>query len=119
VSPHQIYDDEDTDEHQEARDERISDIDYEIEEIKDNPDGEPDEDDIERAVEEYLDGIEDDPLGFLEDMGYSNFNDFIDEEELRDDLARDYDYGDALNSYDSSYDEFTVNGTRYIVMKYN
>jgi hypothetical protein len=35
VSPHQIYDDEDTDEHQEARDERISDIDYEIEEIKD------------------------------------------------------------------------------------
>jgi hypothetical protein len=119
VSPHQIYDDEDTDEHQEARDERISDIDYEIEEIKDNPDGEPDEDDIEQAVEEYLDGIEDDPLGFLQDMGYSNFKDFIDEEELRDDLARDYDYGDALNSYDSSYDEFTVNGTRYIVMKYN
>jgi hypothetical protein len=36
-----------------------------------------------------------------------------------DDDRGDYDYGDALNSYDSSYDEFTVNGTRYIVMKYN
>jgi hypothetical protein len=119
VPPHQIYDDEDTDEHQEARDERISDIDYEIEEIKDNPDGDPDEDSIEQAVDDYLESIEDDPLTFLQDMGYDNYKDFIDEDELRDDLGRDYDYGDALNSSNNNYDEFTVNGTRYIVMQYN
>jgi len=33
---------EDTEEQEEVREERISDIEYEIEEIKDNPDGEPD-----------------------------------------------------------------------------
>lgn len=117
VSPHQIYDDENTDEHQEVRDERISDIEYEIQEIKDDPDGEPNEDSIEEAVEDYLENIERDPLGFLEDMGYTDFSDFLDLDEIKNDLVNQADYGETLNGYNGSYEEITINGTDYIVMR--
>lgn len=117
VSPHQIYDDEDTDEHQEARDERISDIDYEIEEIKDNPDGEPDEDSIEQEIENYLERIDDDAIGFLDEMGM-DYENFLDKDRMKDDLIRDAHYGE-LNGYDGQYDEIKINGTYYIVMRIN
>jgi hypothetical protein len=116
VSPHQIYDDEDTEEHEEAREERISDIDYEIEEIKENPDGEPTDDAIEEAVEDYIsDHIGGRALSFLSDMGY-DWIDYIDKDELLEDLIRDGDYGD-LNGYDGNYDVYTINGTSYVVMR--
>ena len=116
VSPHQIYDDEDTDEHQEAREERISDIEYEIEEIKDNPDGVPDEDSISDTVENYLeDEVGHDAIGWLDNMGY-DYENFIDKDRLKDDLVRDADYGE-LNGYDGNYDEIKVNGTYYVVMR--
>jgi len=117
VSPHQIYDDEDTDEHQEARNERISDIEYEIEEIKDNPDGEPDEDSIEQEIENYLERIDDDAVGFLDEMGM-DYENFLDKDRMKDDLVRDADYGE-LNGYDGQYDEIKINGTYYIVMRIN
>jgi hypothetical protein len=119
VSPHQIYDDEDTDEHQEARDERISDIEYEIQEIKDNPDGDPSDEDIQDAVENYLEDVERNPLSFLEDMGYEDFSDFLNLDEIKDDLINQADYGETLNGYDGGYDEITINGTDYIVMRIN
>lgn len=116
VSPHQIYDDEDTDEHEEARDERISDIEYEIQEIKDNPDGDPSDEDIQEAVENYLDDIERDPLSFLEEMGM-DYENFLDKDRMKDDLVRDAEYGE-LNG-DGQYDEIKINGTYYIVMRIN
>ena len=119
VSPHQIYDDEDTDEHQEARDERISDIEYEIQEIKDNPDGDPSDEDIQDAVENYLEDVERNPLSFLEDMGYTDFSDFLNIDEIKDDLKNQADYGETLNGYDGQYEEITINGTDYIVMRIN
>ena len=119
VSPHQIYDDENTDEHQEARDERISDIEYEIQEIKDNPDGDPSDEDIQDAVEDYLDNIERNPLSFLENMGYTDFSDFLNIDEIKDDLLSQADYGETLNGYDGQYEEITINGTDYIVMRTN
>ena len=119
VSPHQVYDDEDTDEHQEARDERISDIEYEIQEIKDNPDGDPSDEDIQDAVENYLEDVERNPLSFLEDMGYEDFSDFLNIDEIKDDLKNQADYGETLNGYDGQYEEITINGTDYIVMRIN
>jgi archaellum component FlaC len=116
VSPHQIYDDEDTEEHEEAREERISDIDYEIEEIKENPDGEPTDDAIEEAVEDYIsDHIGGRALSFLSDMGY-DWTDYIDKDELLEDTLSNSDYGD-LNGYDGNYDVYTINGTSYVVMR--
>jgi hypothetical protein len=113
----EIYDDEDTEDHQDDRDSRIVDIEYEIQEIKDDPDGEPNEDSIEEAVEDYLENIERDPLGFLEDMGYTDFSDFLDLDEIKNDLVNQADYGETLNGYNGSYEEITINGTDYIVMR--
>lgn len=117
VSPHKIYDDEDTQDHKDERESRISDIEYEIQEIKDDPDGEPNEDSIEEAVEDYLENIERDPLGFLEDMGYTDFSDFLDLDEIKNDLVNEADYGEVLNGYNGTYEEITINGTDYIVMR--
>lgn len=119
VSPHQIYDDEDTEEHQEARNERISDIEYEIEEIRDNPDGDLNEEQIEEAVQDKLDDIRNDPFGFLEEMGYDlkYMVDFIDKDDLLETLINDSDYGSALNGYDGDYDEIKINNTYYVVMR--
>lgn len=116
VSPHQIYDDEDTEEHEDAREDRISNIDYEIEDIKENPDGEPSDDAIEEAVEDYIyNNIERDVSGFLRDMG-TDFEDFIDKDQLLKDLVDDEDYG-SLNGYDGRWDSYTINGTSYVVMR--
>jgi hypothetical protein len=119
VPPHQIYDDEDTEDHEDERESRISDIEYEIEEIKDNPDGDPNEEQIESEVEDRLYGIRRDPLTFLEDMGYDfrGMIDFIDKDDLLESLINDSDYGTALNGYDGNYDQININGTDYIVMR--
>lgn len=118
VPPRQLYDDEDTEEHETDREDRISDIDSEIEDIKENPDGDPDESSIEDVVNDYLENeIGHDPARWLNSMG-GDIGDFIDTRELLDDLVRNGDYGD-LNSYDGTYDTVNINGTDYVVMRTN
>ena len=118
VPPRQLYDDEDTEEHETDREDRISDIDSEIEDIKENPDGDPDESSIEDVVNNYLENeIGHDPARWLNNMG-GDITDFIDTRELLDDLVRNGDYGD-LNSYDGTYDTVNINGTDYVVMRTN
>ena len=118
VPPRQLYDDEDTEEHETDREDRISDIDSEIEDIKENPDGDPDESSIEDVVNDYLENeIGHDPARWLNSMG-EDIGDFIDTRELLDDLVRNGDYGD-LNGYDGTYDTVNINGTDYVVMRTN
>ena len=118
VPPRQLYDDEDTEEHETDREDRISDIDSEIEDIKENPDGDPDESSIEDVVNDYLENeIGHDPARWLNSMG-GDITDFIDTRELLDDLVRNGDYGD-LNGYDGTYDTVNINGTDYVVMRTN
>jgi len=118
VDPNKIYDDENTSDQQDDKESRISDIEYEIEGIKENPDGDPDESSVEQAVQDRLYDIKRDPLGFLEDMGYDfeGMINFIDKDDLLESLIRDSDYG-ALSGYDSNYDDFNINGTVYIVVR--
>jgi hypothetical protein len=119
VDPNKIYDDEDTSDQQDDKESRISDIEYEIQEIKDNPDGDPDEDSINDAVENYLDDeIGDDPYRWLKNYGY-DIGDYIDTRKLKEQLVNDADYGNVLNSYDGGYDEIRINGNDYIVMRTN
>jgi hypothetical protein len=118
VPPHQIYDDEDTQEHEDERESRISDIDYEIDEIKENPDGEPNEDEIDNAVENELYDIRRNPVDHLNNYGY-DIDNFIDKQRMLKDLIDETDYGNALNGNDGTYDTITFNGTDYIVMKVN
>jgi len=119
VDSNKIYDDEDTSDQQDDKESRISDIEYEIQEIKDNPDGDPDEDSINDAVETYLDDeIGDDPYRWLKNYGY-DIGDYIDTRKLKEQLVNDADYGNVLNSYDGGYDEIRINGNDYIVMRTN
>jgi hypothetical protein len=116
VPPRQIYDDEDTQEHKDKRESRISDIEYEIQEIKDSPDGEPNEDSIEEAVEDYLNKeIGSDAYNWLTDRG-GDIEFFLDKKRLKADLISETDYG-TLSSYDNNYDEIKINNTYYIVMR--
>ena len=118
VPPRQLYDDEDTEEHETDREDRINDIDSEIEDIKENPDGDPDESSIEDVVNNYLENeIGHDPARWLDSMG-GDIGYFIDTRELLDDLVRNGDYGD-LNGYDGTYDTVNINGTDYVVMRTN
>jgi hypothetical protein len=94
---------------------RINDIDYEIQDIKDNPDGDLDEDDVEREVEEKVDEIKDDPVRWLDDYGIE-YDRFINLRSLKEDLVNDSDYG-VLSSYDGTYDEIEINDNTYIVFR--
>jgi hypothetical protein len=94
---------------------RINDIDYEIQDIKDYPDGDPDEDDVEREVEEKIDEIKDDPVRWLDDYGME-YDQFVNLRSLKEDLVNDSDYG-AISSYDGTYDEINVNDNTYIVFR--
>jgi hypothetical protein len=116
VSPHQIYEDEDTQEHEDDRESRISDIEYEIESIKNDPDGEYNEDEIEELIEDRLNDIRRNPTDFLDELGLDYFE-YMDKDSLLEDLINSDDYGNALNGYDGSYDEIRVNDNYYIVMR--
>jgi len=117
VLPGQLYDDEDTEEHQDDRDSRISDIEYEIESIEEEPDGDLDEDSVEEIVEDKKDEIRRNPKHHLDnyDMDYGNF---IDKDQFIKNVVREEDYG-VLGSYDGNYDQININGTDYIVMWVN
>lgn len=120
VSPRQIYDDEDTQENEDDRDNRISDIESEIEDIKDNPDGDLDDDSVESYVEDKKYEISRDPVDFLKnEMGFdsSDIIKYVDKDDLLRTLINDSDYGETLNGYDNTYDEITINGTEYVVMR--
>jgi len=116
AQPGELYDDEDTEDHQDNRDSRIVDIEYEIQEIEENPDGDLNEDEIEEVVDNRRSEISRNPLEWIRDYGLTMGN-FIDEGQFIEDMANNEDYG-TLNSYDNSYDSITVGGTDYIVMTY-
>ena len=115
VPPHQIYDDEDTDDHQDDRDSRISDIEYEIEEIKDNPDGLYDDEEIESKVEDMKYEVTRDPMSFIRDYGLDIEN-WVNTSELIDDMISNSDYSE-ISVYDGSYNLIDINGNNYIVFR--
>jgi hypothetical protein len=96
----------------------ISDIEYEIDEINENPDGDFNQDEIDDRVETMLEEIRYDPYDWLKDKGFDNETivRFIDKDAMLDDLVRDADYG-SLNGYDNYYDEVNINDTYYVVMR--
>jgi hypothetical protein len=115
VQPGQLYDDEDTEEHIDDRNSRISDIEYEIDEIKENPDGDLDDSSVEYEIESRKDEVRRDPLQWLRDYDI-DIKYYINREGVIDDLVSEYDYS-ALNSSYGNYDEININGNYYIVMR--
>ena len=107
---------EDEDEIQEVQDE-IDQLESEIEDIKDFPEGDYSEEDIEQAIEDYLDdNVRRDPADWLRDMG-RDIGDYVDKDDLLDALVRDGDYGDTLNAYDGTYESVRYGNDYYIIMR--
>ena len=117
------YEDEDEDgEHESDNESRVEEIeneiegiDEEIQDIRDDPDGDLNESEIEEAVEDRLGEIKDDPVGWLDQMG-DDYSNFIDRQSLIRALVDDNDYG-IISSYNNEYDIVSVNDSTFVVMR--
>ena len=117
------YEDEDEDgEHESDNDSRmdeieseIEDIDVEIQDIKDDPDGDLNDDEVEEAVEDRLQQIKDDPVSWLDEMS-DQYENFVNTKSLLSDLVDGSDYG-SINGYNGEYDTVSVNDSTFVVMR--
>jgi hypothetical protein len=117
------YEDEDEDgEHESDNESRIEEIenraeeiDSEIQEIKDDPDGDLSDDDIERVMEEKRDEIESDPISWLDEYGM-DYDNFVNTRSLLRDLIDESDYS-VISHYDGDYQEVNINSNTYIVFR--
>ena len=115
MNPGSVYEDDETQEQEEERTERISEINDEIDVIKENPDGDLDEYDVEDAVNDRLDEVRNDPLTWITDYG-AEIDNFVDRRSLVKSLTEDNDYS-RIGGYNDSYDEIDINRTSYIVIR--
>jgi len=92
-----------------------------IKDIKESPEGDYDEDDIESVIDSYVDDNEDNFVSFIRDQGFGNEEilNFVDIEAIKDYIIRNDSWGDIIGSYDGSEEEYNINGNIYIVMRYN
>ena len=117
------YEDEDEDgEHESDNESRVEEIenrseeiDSEIQEIKDDPDGDLSDDDIEQVMEEKRDEIESDPISWLDDYGM-DYDNFVNKRSLLRDLIDESDYS-VISYYNGDYQEVNINSNIYIVFR--
>jgi hypothetical protein len=110
-----------TDEEQEEIESDIYDYEQLIEDIKENPEGDYNEQDIEDTIEGMVDDNVDNIFSLLRDRGYDGHAllDFVDVDAAIDYVIRTDGYGSILNGYDGTEDSYTINGEEYYVMRYN
>jgi hypothetical protein len=110
-----------TDEEVEEIESDIYDYEQLMEDIKENPEGNYDEESIEEAIESMVDDNFDNIFDFLRGRGYDNNSllDFVDVDAAIEYVIRSDGYGQVLNGYDGTVDSYTVNGEEYYVMRYN
>ena len=110
-----------TDEEVEEIESDIYDYEQLIEDIKENPEGDYDEQEIEDTIEGMVDDNVDNIFSLLRDRGYDGYAllDFVDVDAAIDYVIRTDGYGNTLNSYDGTEDSYTINGEEYYVMRYN
>lgn len=110
-----------TDEEVEEIENDIYDYEQLIEDIKENPEGDYDEESIEEAIESMVDHNVDEIFTILRDRGYDNqfLLDFVDVDAAIDYVIRSDGYGQVLNGYDGTENEYTINGEDYYVMRHD
>ena len=110
-----------TEEEQEEIENDIYDYEQLMEDIKENPEGDYDEESIEEAIENMVDDNVDNIFDLLRDRGYDNHSllDFVDVDAAIDYVIRSDGYGQVLNGYDGTEDSYNINGEEYYVMRYN
>lgn len=102
-------------------DTEISNLEDEIESIRESPEGDWNEEAIERVVLEKEEEVESDPAGYLKSMGYDkNFiKQFIDEDELAQGVVDADGRGVQLAGYDHVEHNFTWEEIDYCIYRTN
>ena len=92
-----------------------------IEEIKENPEGDYNEDEIEETIEGMVDNDADDFASFIKNTAYDPdfILDFVDKDAVINYVIRSDGYGSILNNYDGADDEYKIGDTWYHVMRNN
>lgn len=110
-----------TDEQKDEIENDIYDFEQLIEDINENPEGDYSEESIEEQIESMVDDNIDDFLKNKKNQGYDNdfLMDFIDVDGAIEDVIQSDGYGNVLNRYDNSDDEYKINGTWYHVMRHD
>jgi hypothetical protein len=92
-----------------------------IDDIRENPEGDYDEDQIEEAVKNWANDNEDYFLQILQDtgMGKELIVNYVDTKGIIDTVMSEDGYGSILGSYDGEYEEIEVNDETFIVFRYN
>jgi len=110
-----------TDEEVEEIENDIYDYEQLMEDIKENPEGDYNEQEIEDTIESMVEDNMDDIFNVLRGRGYDNsaLLDFVDVDAAIDYVIRTDGYGHTLNGYDGTENEYNINGEDYYVMRYN
>ena len=102
---------------------RLLEIQDEIEEINDNPNGDYDQNDIDKIIDDqvyqYTSNIESFVSNFM-GMDYFQWiidHDFINKEELIESVVDSDGYGVSLSSYDGDVNEEVIDGTTYYIVR--
>ena len=104
---------------------RLLEIPDEIEEINNNPDGDYNEDDIEKVIDdrvsEYTSNIESFVNNFIgvEYLQWILDHDFIDKDAFIESVVDSDGYGISLNSYDGDVNEEVIDGRTYYIIRVN
>jgi predicted nucleic acid-binding Zn-ribbon protein len=114
TTPGNVYEDGE-DEYEDERTDRIVEINDEIDDIKNNPDGDLDDDEVESEVSDRMDEVRSDPMRWINDYEI-NVDNFIDRRSFVMSLVSDSDYS-SIGGYNDSYDEIYINGTNYVVIR--
>jgi vacuolar-type H+-ATPase subunit I/STV1 len=111
--------DSDSDEYSELQ-ELIDEKNEQIEKLEESKITEPTEEMIEEKINDLVDDAKQNPLNWLEDLGYSNtdLKDWVDYDSLAEGL-RDSDGIGGMNGFNSDYDTTDFNGETYVVMQTN
>ena len=96
---------------------RIQEIETEIDEINDSPEGEYKEVAIEYKIADTVDYYVDNYKEYLSNMG-SDIDDYLDKSALVQYLIDNEDYG-QMSSYDNSYDTIRFNEREYYIFRHN
>jgi hypothetical protein len=102
---------------------RLLEIQDEIEEINNNPDGDYDEDAIEKVIDDRVSDYTSDLESFVSDfLGTDYFewivdNDLIDKNGLIEGVVESDGYGVSLSSYDGDVNEEVVDGRTYYIIR--
>jgi hypothetical protein len=107
-----------SDQDREVIETKIDGLDQTIEEIKDDPEGDYDEDSVRNIAESMASEYDNDIMGFIEHYGFDKkfFMEFVDLEEVTETVVNSDGYGRLLSSSGEDAFEANINDTWYYVI---